>query len=131
VTTLLDAVLPEYQFSERHRTWVDASPESALAAAREVSLADIALARLLFRIRGMRTSARGPLWAQMLANGFVDLGEIPGREVAGGVIGQMWKLSGGDTPRIAVPSSSWSSTSPATPKQPLASALLMWTAAAN
>lgn len=103
VSTLLDAVLPEYQFSERHRIRVDASPEVALAAAREVSLGEMPLARLLFRIRGMRTPARGRLWEQTLAGGFVDLGEIPGQEVAGGTIGQMWKLSGGDRPQISRP----------------------------
>ncbi len=79
MSALRDTVLPEYQFNERHRTWVDASPEAALAAAREVSLGDMPLARLLFRIRGMRTSARGLLWQRMLAEGFVNLGEIPGR----------------------------------------------------
>ena len=51
--------MPEFQFSERHRIWVDASPEAALAAAREVGLAEMPLARLLIRIRGMRTLARG------------------------------------------------------------------------
>lgn len=103
MSRLLDAVLPEYQFSERHCITVDASPELALAAAKQVSLGEMPLARLLFRIRGMRTPARGRLWDQMLAGGFVDLGEVPGREVAGGVIGQMWKPSGGDSPRIASP----------------------------
>ena len=100
-TTLLDSALPEYQFVERHHTWVDASPEAALAAAREVSLADMPLAQLLMRIRGMRTMARGPLWEQLLAGGFVALGETPGHEVLAGTIGQMWKLSGGDTPKVA------------------------------
>lgn len=99
--TILDSLLPEFQFVERHRTWVDASPEAALAAAREVSLADMPLARLLMRIRGMRTPARGPLLEQMLAGGFVRLGETPGHEVVAGAIGQMWKLSGGHTPKVA------------------------------
>ena len=101
MSTLLDSVLPEFQFSERHHTWVDASPEAALAAAREVSLADMPLARLLMRFRGMRTLARGPLWEQLLAGGFVGLGETPGHEVLAGAIGQMWKLSGGHAPKVA------------------------------
>jgi len=101
VSTLLDQILPEYQFTERHRVWVDAPPEAALAAAREVSLGEMKLARLLFRIRGLRNLGHGPLWEQMLAGRFVALGEITGREVAGGTIGQMWKLSGGHVPRIA------------------------------
>jgi hypothetical protein len=51
----------------------------------------------------MRTLARGPLWEQLLAGGFVLLGETPGREVLAGTIGQMWKLSGGRGPKVANP----------------------------
>ena len=93
--------MPDFQFVERHLTWVEAAPEVALAAAREVSLADMPLARLLMRIRGMRTLALGPLWEQLLAGGFVALGETPGHEVLAGTIGQMWKLSGGHAPKVA------------------------------
>ena len=92
--------MPDFQFSERHRTWVDSSPEATLAAAREVSLADMPLARLLMRVRGMRTLARGPLWEQLLAGGFVALGETPRHEVLTGMIGQMWKFSGGHRPKV-------------------------------
>lgn len=108
--------MPDFQFVERHRTWVDASPEAALAAARLVSLADMPLARFLMRVRGMRTLARGPLWEQLLAGGFVALGETPGREVLAGTIGQMWKLSGGRGPKLRTRLSSQRSTSPATPR---------------
>lgn len=93
--------MPEFQFVERHHTWIKASPEAALAAAREVSLDDMPLARMLMRIRGMRTPTRRPLWEQLLAGGFVVLGDTPGHEVVAGVVGQMWKLSGGHTPKVA------------------------------
>ena len=92
--------MPEFQFVERHHMWVDASPEATLAAAREVGLAEMPLARLLMRVRGMRTLARGPLWEQLLAGGFVGLGETPGHEVLAGTIGQMWKFSGGHGPKV-------------------------------
>lgn len=101
MSSLLDGALADYKFSERHSTWVDASPEVALAAAKEVSLADMPPARLLMRFRGMQTPADGSLWRQMVAGGFVELGEIPGREVVAGMIGQMWKLSGGHSPKVA------------------------------
>ena len=101
VGSLLDTVLPEFQFSERHPVWVNASPEVALAAAREVGLGDLPLARFLMRVRGMRTSGRGSLWSQMVAGGFVELGEVPGCEVVVGTIGQMWKLSSGRSPKVA------------------------------
>lgn len=68
---------------------------------RSVSLADMPLVRLLFLMRGLRTDSRRSLWDSMLAGGFVDLGGDPEREMAGGVIGQMWSLSGGKSPRIA------------------------------
>ena len=101
VSRILDTVLPEFQFNERHRVWINASPDAALAAAREVSLGDLPLARFLMRVRGMRTSVHGSLWSQMLAGGFVELGEVPGREVVIGMIGQMWKLSSGRSPKVA------------------------------
>jgi hypothetical protein len=103
VSTLLDGVIPDFQFGERHHTWVDASPEAALAAAMDVSLTDMPLARLLMRVRGMRTSTRRPLWEQLLASGFVKLGESEGHEALAGTIAQMWKLSGGHSPKIAGP----------------------------
>ena len=59
------------------------------------------LARLLMRARGMRTPTSGSLWKQMVAGGFVEVGEVPGREVVMGMIGQMWKLSGGRSPKVA------------------------------
>jgi len=101
MSSILERVMPEFQFSERHRTWVDASPEAALAAVKQVSLGDMPLARLLMRIRGMRARDRGPLLGQFLAGGFVGLGETPGQEVVAGTIAQMWKRSGGHVPKLA------------------------------
>src|ERR1700737_3890308 len=101
MSSILDQVLPEYQFSERHQIALDASPEAALDAARAVSLADMRLARLLMRVRGMRTPIHGSLWRQMVAGGFVELGEVPGCEVVMGSIGQMGKFSGGRSPKVA------------------------------
>lgn len=37
----------------------------------------------------------------MVAGGFVELGEVPGREVVMGMIGQMWTLPGGRSPKVA------------------------------
>ena len=47
-----------------------ASPEQALAAARAVTLDDVPLVRALFRLRGLRAAARGPLWDALAAQGF-------------------------------------------------------------
>lgn len=37
----------------------------------------------------------------MVAGGFLELADVPGREVVMGMIGQMWKLSGGRSPKVA------------------------------
>jgi hypothetical protein len=67
--------LPVYHHVERHRIRVAAPPERALAAARETSVAELPLVRVLFRLRGLRRAPRGPVWDALLAEGFRPLGE--------------------------------------------------------
>lgn len=67
--------LPVFHHHERHAIRVAASPERALAAAREARLDDVPLVRLLFRLRGLRASPRGPVWEALLAEGFQPLGD--------------------------------------------------------
>ena len=61
--------LPVYHHSERHSIRVAASPERALAAARETTLDELPVVRLLARLRGLRPG-HGPLWDGLLAAGF-------------------------------------------------------------
>ena len=72
--SLADA-LPVYHHSERHTIHVSATPERALAAAREARLEDVPFVGLLFRLRGLRAAPRGPVWGALLAQGFQTLGE--------------------------------------------------------
>jgi hypothetical protein len=72
--SLVDA-LPVYHYSERHAIRVAATPERALAAAREASLEDVPLVRALFRLRGLRAAPRGPIWDALLAEGFEAFGD--------------------------------------------------------
>ena len=72
--SLADA-LPVYHHNERHTIRVSATPERALAAAREARLEDVPLISLLFKLRGLRAAPRGPLWDALLAQGFQTLGE--------------------------------------------------------
>ena len=67
--TVTDA-LPVYHHCERHSLRVDATPEVALAAARETRLEEVRLVSTLFRLRGLRAAPRGPIWASMQAQGF-------------------------------------------------------------
>jgi hypothetical protein len=60
--TVTDA-LPVYHHRERHSLRVEATPEEALAAARETRLEDVRLVSLLFRLRGLRAAPRRPIWA--------------------------------------------------------------------
>lgn len=106
---LLDELLPEYEFYERHRIVVDASPDRALEAVKQATPGEMPLVRLLFAIRSLPARVRGkrglpakktePLYEQMLASGFVLLAEEPDREVVVGKVGQMFK-PGGEAPTI-------------------------------
>jgi hypothetical protein len=107
---LLDDLIPDYQFDERHQVLIHAPPERVLEAAKSVTPEEMPLVRLLFGIRSLpaRFAGRGglpsdrtePLYEQMLALGFVQLAEEPTREVVVGTIGQMWKVRNGSVAPI-------------------------------
>ena len=63
-------VLPVYHHREHHSIWIDASPEAALAAARETRPEDVPLVSTLFRLRGLRSGGDTPIWTSMQARGF-------------------------------------------------------------
>ncbi|MGI9049901.1 MAG: hypothetical protein ACR2GU_11105 [Rubrobacteraceae bacterium] len=108
-SSLLDGLMSEWQFGEIHSISINAAPERALEAVKRVTPSEMPLVRFLFAVRslpailtgrrGLPTGKREPLYEQMLASGFVFLGEEPGRELAAGVVGQMFKLHG-ETPAI-------------------------------
>jgi hypothetical protein len=66
--------LPVFHHGERHTIQVAATPERALAAARETTLDDLRLVRALARLRGLRPG-HGPIWETFLAAGFQPFGE--------------------------------------------------------
>ena len=82
--------LPVYHHVERHSIRVAAPPERALAAARETRLAAIPVVRLLFRLRGMRAAAGGPIWDALRAQGFRQLGDDTLT-----LVGRPWSPRGG------------------------------------
>jgi hypothetical protein len=96
--TQLERLLPRYHFAERHAIEIDAPPERALAAVREATFAEMPLARLLFRLRGLRSAGPAPVFDHM-PDGFAILAEEPNRELVVGGLGQPWKLTGGRVPR--------------------------------
>ena len=64
--------LPVYHHRERHTIGIVATPERALAAARETRLDDVPLVGFLFRLRGLRAAADGPVWDALRGEGFRD-----------------------------------------------------------
>ena len=58
--------------------------------------------RLLRRTRPQLVDDK-PFLQQLFDSGFIPLGETLDREVAFGMIGQFWKLTGGGSPPIASP----------------------------
>jgi hypothetical protein len=110
---LLDKALPEYDFREQHTRHIDAPPERVDEAVRAVTIRDMPLARLLFALRAAPARMRRkptrfgevdvPLLGLALDVAFGPLGDDPGNEVVIGMIGQPWKLVGGESRRFARP----------------------------
>ena len=110
---LLDELLPERDFDERHALTVAAPPAATFEAIRRADLGRGRLTRTLFLLRALpglvvapretvrrflrRGSARVTVDA-LASSGFVLLAERPGREVVLGTIGRFWKPSGGMRP---------------------------------
>ena len=89
-----------------------APPERALAAVKEVELRELPVtaallglrllpARLVRKGRPGARPARRALYELMLGEGFVLLGDEPGREFVVGVVGEFWTLRGGSSRALA------------------------------
>jgi len=108
--SLLEDLLPRYDFNEVHTRVVAAPPDRVFEAVKAVTLAEMPLVRVLFGLRSLPARLSGgrplpqakhrPLFTQMVEFGFTVLAEDPGREVVAGVVAQMWKRRGQAT-RIA------------------------------
>jgi hypothetical protein len=106
--SLLNEVMPVYDFNEVHGITIRASAERVFQAIHEVSIAEMPVAGLLFTIRDLpsrlsgaekRTSAR-PVLDDALNAGFIPLGGTPPHELAVGVIGRFWELRGQSIRRL-------------------------------
>jgi hypothetical protein len=106
----LDALLPRYDFSERHSRVIGREPRAVYAAFRALTLQEMPASRVLFAVRSLPARLAGrrglpsrsgvPLLDQFLDLGFVLLVDVPGQELAAGVISQMWRRGG----RMVIPS---------------------------
>lgn len=89
---LLDEIIPEWHFGNKHHVAVDAPPERVAEALETFRLDRDAswLVRLFFRARGL-SIPDGPSPRETLtAEGFSLLVERPGREIVFGVAGKFW-----------------------------------------
>lgn len=102
---LIDDHLPHADFAERHALRVNAPPERAYAAVRQLDMSGSLLVRTLFALRslpglftrkpGRGERALGTTTESLLRNGFVLLGERPPNEVVLGLVGRFWTPTGG------------------------------------
>jgi hypothetical protein len=93
----LDAILPVYEFSERHRVTADASPECLDRALREVTFGELPLVRVLLGLRRIRRPADELVLAALKRRGEV-VDDVPGEGVVLTLRGQFWRLRGGRGP---------------------------------
>jgi len=91
--SLLDALMPTFDFGHRHAIVVAAPPARVTEAAETYSFATdgSTLVQVLFRLRGL-TPPSGTLRGAGRAMGFTVLAEEPGRELVLGVAGRFWAL---------------------------------------
>jgi hypothetical protein len=105
----LDALLPRYDFVERHARVIGGEPRAVYDAFKALTLREMPASRLLFGVRSLPARLAGrrglpsrsgvPLVDQFLDRGFVLLVDVPGEELAAGVIAQMWRRGG----RMVIP----------------------------
>ena len=88
-TTLLDEVLPEFDFSSRHARRVAAPPEWVAESVNILRLGRAAT--LLFRVRGVHVPS-GPIRDVLTSSGFTVLAERPRVEMVAGTTGRFWAL---------------------------------------
>jgi hypothetical protein len=87
-----NVLMPEFDVESRHAVRISASAESVYRQAREIDLSSSLLIRMLFRLRGLPTSALTIDGLSRLR--FKVLEESPPHRFALGIIGQFWTLSG-------------------------------------
>ncbi len=90
---LLSDVLSRWHYRERHSIGLVAPPERVMAAVRETTIAEMPVANLLFRLRGMRGASDASV-LDRLPRSFRIVAEDAGREVVAGGIGQPWRPRG-------------------------------------
>jgi hypothetical protein len=98
-TNRLDAIMPEYDFHEKHQIVINASLEKVYSAVKAVTAREILIFRALMSIRNIPAkrsfimNADLPLLDVIYKKGFKLLADITNSEIVFGVIGQFWKMA--------------------------------------
>jgi hypothetical protein len=98
----LDDFLPAYEFRERHRVNVEAPRRRIDEAVRTVTVAEMPVARALFRLRGIRQRGEGPL-VDDLRRAAVVLEDEEGEGLILGLVGRFWRLRPDGVRHVATP----------------------------
>ena len=96
--SLLDKHLPRYQFSERHRTRVRASPEEVIRAVVSSDRRPDRLSDFLMALRTVPPSLLGRKAPRVGLQSFTPLDWDETGETVAGLIGRFWRLDGGLVP---------------------------------
>ena len=98
---LIDRFLPEYDVVEHHEVDVDAPANRAYEAVKDLDLARSPVVLALLFARGVPHLFTGAVKPKrrltlddIVASGFVLLGEEPGRELVLGIVGKFWRPTG-------------------------------------
>ena len=104
----LDEFLPQYDFTEIHKVKVKASPQAAISAMKELLPSELSpLVFFMLNLREVPAILTGkarriqaeqkPFLNHLYESGFIPLEETDD-EIVFGLVGQFWKLTGGEKP---------------------------------
>jgi hypothetical protein len=95
--TAIDEWLPDYQVSALYSIVVHASGEKTYSALKGAAFSELAVIRVLMRLRGYRLGhPEGPESQPGNVRGaFLELAEVAQQEVVLGIAGRFWRLDGG------------------------------------
>lgn len=96
--SLIDKHLPRYQFSERHRTRVRASPDEVMRAVINLDLPPDRLRDFLLMLRTVPSRLLGGEAPRVGMHIFTPLDQDEKSETVAGLIGRFWQLDGGLVP---------------------------------
>ena len=104
--TLIDTYLPDYQFSERHAAWVNASPGEVLDVIMDYDFTADGFTAALMAARRLPGRMLSTVFAHVAMpenftmRTFTPLARDGDRELAAGLVGRFWRLDGGVVPIV-------------------------------